>query len=746
MKNTLLLLFLLLVASIRLDAQQVVFDPATYEPDSLPAGMTIVDIGGTAYLQVITDGWSSALQVTPLPVNAHYTQFSCEVKYAIGASGYTLGEVNTFLKLANSDFSVEIGANGAASTADFAVRNVNIAAHDTIGALQVAGQHNSGSWEAVVGDTMWVGKVTLIDANTPNLIDYMITRETFGTVDYGTNNTRPQPTGWTNGTAWHWDWWEVTSFTSENGYIETGSDSSIRIVNYAGGMPVPAEWPEPSGGQHLLMTTPGSYMGSWDTLYFLGIDIAEKMVTSVEFAHAKRDHPGAPRDTFIRGLNVEIRIDGGDWMSLDTSLMASPFLWQAWEYVALPINYLEGAVMDIRIADYMNQAFIDDLSVFGIGEPPAGTNDFTVANIVFGTVDDAADFTCNLHMSWDADSIYMEYVIADDSIVNTGATYQVDNLEIYLDLDNSKNIHYPRNGGWMQTVDAAYDDNDFQFRLVPELAFDVVNTGRPSLLATGGAKQVYTETAEGYTFVLNIAWDSLMVGFEPAEEDLIGFDALISDNDAVANDANRNQITFNSPTDKPFNDPSLFATMQLKAEGRLQIIPDEEPPAAPENFAGVAEGSRVTLTWDLADDNVAVLKYVVAAGAVTLGEPYAQAAGNTFSVADQTPGDHSYAVRSVDNYGLMSAWSSITVTVPEPESISNPKDAEFAVYPNPANSVLTVKGIQDIQSIEVISITGAIVLNEKNTDRIDVSVLESGMYLIKVQTSDNIYSTTFVKE
>jgi fructosamine-3-kinase len=57
----------------------VVFDPATYA-GSLPAGMEIVDIEGTAYLQVVVNGWNSSLPLDPLVVGDRYTAFTCEAK------------------------------------------------------------------------------------------------------------------------------------------------------------------------------------------------------------------------------------------------------------------------------------------------------------------------------------------------------------------------------------------------------------------------------------------------------------------------------------------------------------------------------------------------------------------------------------------------------------------------------------------------------------------------------------------
>jgi len=78
-----------------------------------------------------------------------------------------------------------------------------------------------------------------------------------------------------------------------------------------------------------------------------------------------------------------------------------------------------------------DEIYLTDLGV-------AGTT-FPIENIVFGTVDNAEDFTGTVNMSWDADSVYLKFIMVDDSIVNAGASYQVDNIEIYFDMDNSKN-------------------------------------------------------------------------------------------------------------------------------------------------------------------------------------------------------------------------------------------------------------------------------------------------------------------
>jgi hypothetical protein len=161
MKKVLLFSFLFYVTSVMAD--QVVVDPATYDAGSLPAGITIVDIGGTMYFQVILDGWSSYIEIDDFDVTDNYIQFSAMAKYAVGSGGFDFETINTFLKLANSDFTVEIGKAEGQSTVDFSNYTGAITANDTASRFQFAGQERTG-WSAVVGDTLWIGKVTLEEA------------------------------------------------------------------------------------------------------------------------------------------------------------------------------------------------------------------------------------------------------------------------------------------------------------------------------------------------------------------------------------------------------------------------------------------------------------------------------------------------------------------------------------------------------------------------------------------------------
>jgi len=161
MKKTLLLLCLLITVLFSIKAQ-VIFDPATYDPGNLPAGMTIVEIEGVNYCKIVLNAWESYISVEPVEVMDYHTDFTTAAKYSVGTSGFDISEINIFLKLANADFSLEIAAQGNASSTEFTEYTIPISATGTAERIQVAGQEtSSGNWAALVGDTLWIGTVSL---------------------------------------------------------------------------------------------------------------------------------------------------------------------------------------------------------------------------------------------------------------------------------------------------------------------------------------------------------------------------------------------------------------------------------------------------------------------------------------------------------------------------------------------------------------------------------------------------------
>lgn len=68
----------------------------------------------------------------------------------------------------------------------------------------------------------------------------------------------------------------------------------------------------------------------------------------------------------------------------------------------------------------------------------------------------------------------------------------------------------------------------------------------------------------------------------------------------------------------------------------------------------------------------------------------------------------------------------------------------FEVYPNPASGILHVKG-SDIQHVSVFCITGKQFPIDYSFGKVDVSHLEKGLYLMKIETTDKQFFRRFVK-
>lgn len=63
----------------------------------------------------------------------------------------------------------------------------------------------------------------------------------------------------------------------------------------------------------------------------------------------------------------------------------------------------------------------------------------------------------------------------------------------------------------------------------------------------------------------------------------------------------------------------------------------------------------------------------------------------------------------------------------------NPSNSSVIVFPNPANSIIRIKSNYEIVSIEIVDLTGKIILRTSNNS-IDVSALPDGLYLLKANT------------
>ncbi|MCR9171637.1 MAG: S8 family peptidase [bacterium] len=71
----------------------------------------------------------------------------------------------------------------------------------------------------------------------------------------------------------------------------------------------------------------------------------------------------------------------------------------------------------------------------------------------------------------------------------------------------------------------------------------------------------------------------------------------------------------------------------------------------------------------------------------------------------------------------------------------------WTVAPNPASNTITVNGLEGtVENVQIISMTGASVYQNTELSIIDVSTLESGVYILRLVVDGKVQQTKFVKE
>jgi hypothetical protein len=82
-------------------------------------------------------------------------------------------------------------------------------------------------------------------------------------------------------------------------------------------------------------------------------------------------------------------------------------------------------------------------------------------------------------------------------------------------------------------------------------------------------------------------------------------------------------------------------------------------------------------------------------------------------------------------------------------AITDLKDIDIKLFPNPANNTLTVQSDESIDNYKIYSFTGELVANEKTTGNIisvNIAQLSNGMYLMKTTSKGQTIIKRFIKE
>ncbi|PHO01026.1 hypothetical protein CSC82_25705, partial [Rhodobacteraceae bacterium 4F10] len=89
-------------------------------------------------------------------------------------------------------------------------------------------------------------------------------------------------------------------------------------------------------------------------------------------------------------------------------------------------------------------------------------------------------------------------------------------------------------------------------------------------------------------------------------------------------------------------------------------------------------------------------------------------------------------------------WSAEVLETTTP-SFTYGIDDKILYYPNPVNDYLQIN-VKESFKVKMFSANGRLILNLINNKKIDISNLQSGLYIIQIQVNDKLYFGKILKD
>lgn len=103
----------------------------------------------------------------------------------------------------------------------------------------------------------------------------------------------------------------------------------------------------------------------------------------------------------------------------------------------------------------------------------------------------------------------------------------------------------------------------------------------------------------------------------------------------------------------------------------------------------------------------------------------------------QRSGKFVYKLENVANGTVFEVDFPFTLEVDFSASVYDHLPNGYSVYPNPANSRISVKGSDNMQQLELVDLLGNTIISAQNTKVINVQNIESGVYFLKIVESNS---------
>ena len=110
---------------------------------------------------------------------------------------------------------------------------------------------------------------------------------------------------------------------------------------------------------------------------------------------------------------------------------------------------------------------------------------------------------------------------------------------------------------------------------------------------------------------------------------------------------------------------------------------------------------------------------------------------------------HLFRVRALcdGNRTAHSPWSDAIIVCPGVGIGDVDKPSAISLYPNPTNGMVQILGLRDqMATVEILDMTGRLIITFDNTSTLNISTLPSGTYIVRVKTHhDNTDKVTYLK-
>ncbi|HAN00571.1 MAG TPA: hypothetical protein DCQ26_18405 [Marinilabiliales bacterium] len=422
-------------------AQTVIFDPATYT-GSLPNKMSIVDIDGAKYLQVIVDGWNSTLNI-PEVTTILGTQLTGYVRYRQGTptveAGLTLDKIVTAVQVMDTVHKVPASWNpsqmipaattlgGNPSQPEFTFYKKDLTPEMTLAhQIQFFGQEMV-NWGPTVGDTIWVGKVATVDASVlfdPATVDVSTLPEGMEIVEEGgVKLLKAKVNGWNTNLT-------IPSF-------ETGKNNKMTVsMKYDAGTSGVAA----ANCQAFVQPT-----GGGTGLFAATINPAPTTLTEVTV--------DAKPNVTVTGLQIAAQQNSGSWDAVtDAYVYVSKITVSYYELQpavapnTADVNFTE---LELEIDGLYDDAF--DASTINLLNRVANGTVSGVAAAANATVSaDNADNYGEWMAVWDIKNLYLFFDVVDNDPVALGGSttpWMNDGIELFADIQNRRYMGQARISG-----------------------------------------------------------------------------------------------------------------------------------------------------------------------------------------------------------------------------------------------------------------------------------------------------------